>query len=203
MPRRPKKAAARATAPFDWDRIATYAATPFPDNWPADEWLLCSPRDPGVHAALLDGLRSCGHSLLANHYGFTDPEVAAEVAAILRDPHVAAVINLDASQAAGPQESKLLRDVGIEAYEGTSVAVGYSVHHRISHMKVTVIDGWLTFSGSTNLSLSGEGMQDNALTISRNPLIAARYSAVILNNHACMLGQMKARAGRASSARGS
>src|SRR5581483_1122785 len=174
MPRR-AKTAAREPAPFDWERVRTYAATPFPDGWPGDDWLLCSPRDPGVHQAILDGLRSCGHSLLMNHYGFTDEEVIAETARLLADPHVACVVNLDENQSNGPAEKRLLHEHGIDAYRGTSVAVGWSAHHRISHLKVTVIDGWLTYSGSTNLSLAGEGLQDNELRISRNPLIAARY----------------------------
>lgn len=171
--------------PLDWEKIAGYAATPFPPGWPDDEWVLCSPRDPGVHQAILDVVGSASHRVIANHYGFDDPEVAAVLLEKASDPNIAFVLNLDQTQAAGAHERQLL--AAWQKYVGTSVAVGRSIRHAISHLKVTVVDGLYVLSGSTNLSLSGEQKQDNELRVTRNPLVAARYESVILLNHAAMI----------------
>lgn len=174
-----------AVIPLDWDRLAEYAATPFPPGWNPDEYVLFSPRDPGVHQAIVDVVASAGHSIVANHYGFDDDEVSSLMLEKSADPEIAFVLNLDKSQAGGVHEKKLLAQW--QSHVGSSVAVGTSIKHAISHLKVTVVDGLYVVSGSTNLSLSGEQKQDNELRITRNPLVAARYSAVILLNHAAML----------------
>lgn len=177
--------ASPAVAALDWDRLATYASTAFPHGWPVDEYVFFSPRDPGVHQAILDVVKSAGHSVLANHYGFDDDEISNALLGKAADPEIAFVLNLDSSQAGGAHEKKLLADW--QQHVGTSVAVGRSIRHAISHLKVTVVDGLYVLSGSTNLSLSGEQKQDNELRVTRNAMLAARYSAVILLNHAAML----------------
>jgi len=174
---------------LDWEKIATYAATAFPPGWSSTEYVLFSPRDTGVQQAILDVVSSAGHSILANHYGFDDPQVSAVMLSKAADPEIAFVLNLDSSQAGGTHERELL--AAWQGYVGTSVVVGRSIKHAISHLKVTVVDGLYVVSGSTNLSLGGESKQDNELRITRDPLMAARYSAVILLNHAAMLAAAK------------
>lgn len=177
--------------PLDWAALAGCAATPFPPGWPDDEYVFFAPRDTGVHEAICEVVASAGHSILANHYGFDDPEVSDLLLAKAADSSIAFVLNLDSTQAAGAHENQLLAKW--QQYVGTSVAIGRSCCHAISHLKVTVVDGLYVISGSTNLSAAGESKQDNELRITRNPLLAARYSAVILLNHAEMLRQAAAK----------
>jgi phosphatidylserine/phosphatidylglycerophosphate/cardiolipin synthase-like enzyme len=172
-------------AALDWDSFRQFAATPFPDGWPGDTWLFMSPRDRGVHGAILSVVNAAGHSIVANHYGFDDPQVSDALLAKALDPDIAFIMNLDSSQAGGTHEKTLL--AAWSSLVGTSVAIGRSIKGAISHLKVTVVDGLYVISGSTNLSLAGEQAQDNELRIERNPYVAARYSAVILLNHAAML----------------
>lgn len=174
--------------PLDWGNLAGYAATPFPHGWNPDEFVFFSPRDPGVHNAILDVVQSAAHSVLGNHYGFDDDAISDAMLAKSANPNIAFILNLDSSQAGGVHERQIL--AAWKDHVGTSVAVGRSVEHAISHLKVTVVDGLYVVSGSTNLSASGEGKQDNELRVTRNALMAARYSAVILLNHAAMLAQM-------------
>jgi phosphatidylserine/phosphatidylglycerophosphate/cardiolipin synthase-like enzyme len=74
--------------------------------------------------------------------------------------------------------------------EGNSVAIGTSEKLAISHLKVVIVDGVYTVTGSTNWSLSGEEKQDNHLTLSRNAVVAAETRAVLDRNHDFMLKQM-------------
>lgn len=177
-------------APLDWAGLAKYAASPFPPTWNPNEYVFFSPRDPGVHAAILDVVRSASHSVIANHYGFDDDVISAELLKKAADPNVAFILNLDSSQAGGVHEKKILANwTGLV---GTSVAVGRSIKAAISHLKVTVVDHEIIVSGSTNLSLSGESKQDNELRVTRDALMAGRYESVILLNHAAMLQQAAA-----------
>jgi phosphatidylserine/phosphatidylglycerophosphate/cardiolipin synthase-like enzyme len=182
--------AASTPAPLDWDGLAKYAATPFPHGWDPDQYVFFSPRDPGVHQAIRDIVASASHSILANHYGFDDDEISALMLQKSADPNIAFLLNLDSSQAGGVHEKRIL--AAWKDHVGTSVAVGRSIAHAISHLKVTVVDGLYVISGSTNLSQSGEQKQDNELRVTRDPLMAARYSSVIMLNHAAMLAQMRA-----------
>ncbi len=52
------------------------------------------------------------------------------------------------------------------------------------------MDNVYTVTGSTNWSLSGQGEQDNQLTLSRNAVIAAETRGVLDLNHDWMLKQM-------------
>jgi phosphatidylserine/phosphatidylglycerophosphate/cardiolipin synthase-like enzyme len=70
------------------------------------------------------------------------------------------------------------------------------VHSAISHLKVLIVDGVYTVTGSTNWSISGETEQDNQLTLSRNAVIAAETRAVLDLNHDFMLKQMAAAAAK-------
>jgi phosphatidylserine/phosphatidylglycerophosphate/cardiolipin synthase-like enzyme len=141
-------------------------------------------------------IQCAGHSVLANHYGFDDDEISDLLHSKSADPEIAFFLNLDSSQAGGVHERKILE--AWQDHVGSSVAIGRSIKGAISHLKVTVIDGLYVVSGSTNLSLSGESKQDNELRITRNALMAARYSAVILLNHTAMQQQMVAKAAASS-----
>jgi phosphatidylserine/phosphatidylglycerophosphate/cardiolipin synthase-like enzyme len=80
---------------------------------------------------------------------------------------------------------------------GNSIAIGTSsVHSAISHLKVLIVDGIYTVTGSTNWSISGETEQDNQLTLSRNAVVAAEMRGVLDLNHDFMLKQMAAAAAK-------
>jgi phosphatidylserine/phosphatidylglycerophosphate/cardiolipin synthase-like enzyme len=174
-----------------WDGLASYAAGPFPHGWPTDRYVFFSPRDTGVHHAIADVIGSAQHSIRVNMFGYDDDDVDAALHGKAADPNVFFQMSLDSSQAGGVHERALLAPWA--AAMGTTVAVGRSEKHAISHLKVAVVDGLFTISGSTNWSTSGEQQQDNELVIQRDPLVAARYSAVLDINHAEMLKQMAAK----------
>lgn len=174
----------------NWQSLASCAATAFPPGWNPNEWVFFSPRDAGVHDAILSVIAWAGHAVLANHYGFDDQAVSEALLEKARDPDIAFILNLDKTQAAGAHEKALLAEW--QSHVGTSVAIGQSMRHAISHLKVTVVDHLYVISGSTNLSLSGEQKQDNELRITRDPLLAGRYESIILLNHAEMLKQAAA-----------
>lgn len=196
-------AAAVDVLPGDWEglwtKIAGCAAKPFPPGWPPDEITLFAPQDD-LHGALMLGLNACQTSYFGNNYGFTDQEAISRVTAILNDPAIPGMLCLDQSQLNGPTELKAVQAAGLDKLDSNRVVHGNSSRGKISHLKVNVIDAWLTFSGSTNLSLSGEEQQDNELHISRNPLIAGLYIAKIALDHNVMAAQMEAKASKAKPA---
>lgn len=176
---------------LDWEKLATYASSPFPHGWSPDEYVLFSPRDPGVHQAIIDVVSSGTHRVLGNHFGFDDDQISDLMLQKAADPSIFFLLNLDKTQAGGVHEKKILDNWA--KYEGSMVAIGTSIHGAISHLKVTIVDGLYVISGSTNLSTSGESLQDNELRITRNALMAARYESILLLNHAAMLKQMAAK----------
>lgn len=179
---------------LDWGKLASYAAAPFPPSWDPNEFVFFSPRDPNVHQAIVDVVSAASHRVIVNMYGYDDNDIDAVLHAKAADPEITFWMNLDESQAGGVHEKALLAPWATTV--GTSIAIGTSIKRAISHLKVCVIDGLYTISGSTNWSLSGEQKQDNQLTITRDPLKAARYESVCLLNHAAMLQQMAAKAAK-------
>lgn len=98
--------------------------------------------------------------------------------------------SLPTSQAGGKTEKAIL-----SAWENNgfanSIAIGTSsVKHAISHLKVLIVDGVYTVTGSTNWSLSGQEQQDNQLTIDRNAVVAAEMRSRLDQIHDHMLKQM-------------
>lgn len=174
---------------MNWESLASLSTVSFPPGWSPNEYVFFSPRDQ-VHQVLLDVVGATTHRILSNHYGFDDDSVSSLMLTLVKDPNVFFLLNLDKTQAAGKHESTLLQQW--KGYEGNSVAIGTSIHGAISHLKVTVVDGLYTISGSTNLSTSGESLQDNELRVTRDPLMASRYESILLLNHASMLKQMGA-----------
>lgn len=184
------KAKAATTPVFAWEDLAQYKAEGrFLDGYPADRRTFFSPRDK-VHPLLLSLISSAQHSLVLNMYGYDDKELDAAIRGKLDAEHVYVQVSLDKSQAGGKTEKEVLAAWSNTDF-GNSIAIGTSsVKHAISHLKVLIVDGVYTVTGSTNWSLSGEGEQDNQLTIDRNSVVAAEMRAELDLNHDWMLKQM-------------
>jgi phosphatidylserine/phosphatidylglycerophosphate/cardiolipin synthase-like enzyme len=186
---------------FNWERSNTYRTgnTPWPDGYPTDSVTFFSPEDgEGIHRLIVDLITIARHSVVLNMFGFDDDEANAALHAKALDPNVFFQMSLDKSQAGGVHERALLApwDIGV----GTSISVGQSVKHAISHLKVMIVDGQWVVSGSTNWSLSGEQLQDNQLTVTQNAVLAAQYRSILDINHTEQLRQMAAAALKAAPA---
>jgi phosphatidylserine/phosphatidylglycerophosphate/cardiolipin synthase-like enzyme len=182
----------KPTAPprFAWDELDRYKRERrFLDGYPADQRSFFSPRDD-LHGMLASLLASAQSSLVLNMYGYDDDELDAIIREKLASEHVYVQMSLDKSQAGGKHEKAILAQWDNEEF-GNSIAIGTSeVKHAISHLKVLIVDGVYTVTGSTNWSISGESQQDNQLTLSRNAVVAAELRSVLDLNHDWMLKQM-------------
>lgn len=186
----PDAAPQAAPAEFVWDDLAQYKAEKrFLDGYPAEQRSFFSPRD-SIHPMLASLLASAQHSLVLNMYGYDDEELDDLIRGKLDSKHVYVQMSLDKSQAGGVHEKVLLEKWSNDEF-GNSIAIGTSeIHHAISHLKVLIVDGVYTVTGSTNWSISGESEQDNQLTLSRNAVVASELRAVLDLNHDWMLKQM-------------
>jgi phosphatidylserine/phosphatidylglycerophosphate/cardiolipin synthase-like enzyme len=202
MPKATAKAPAPAPAPpaeFVWDELAQYKAEKrFLDGYPPDQRSFFSPRDD-LHPMLASLLDSAQHSLVLNMYGYDDDQLDEIIREKLASKHVYVQMSLDKSQAGGKHEKELLAkwtdDDLLKKQDnggfGNSIAIGTSeVKHAISHLKVLIVDGVYTVTGSTNWSISGESEQDNQLTLSRNAVVASELRAILDLNHDWMLKEM-------------
>jgi phosphatidylserine/phosphatidylglycerophosphate/cardiolipin synthase-like enzyme len=186
----PRATASEKLATFAWDDLDRYKAEGrFLDGYPPDRRSFFSPRDD-LHGMLASLLASAQHSLVLNMYGYDDDELDAIIREKLGEAHVYVQMSLDKSQAGGKHEKAILSQWENTEF-GNSIAIGTSsVKHAISHLKVLVVDGVYTVTGSTNWSISGESEQDNQLTLNRNAVVAAELRAVLDLNHDWMLKQM-------------
>jgi hypothetical protein len=182
---------------FRWDDLMRFKSERrFLDHYPSDFRTFWAPRDD-VHGLLVTLLKCTQHSLVLNMFGYDDDDLDEIIRSKLKDDHVYVQMSLDSTQAAGKHERALLAKWDNDEF-GNSIAIGQSEKHAISHLKVLIVDGIYTVRGSTNWSLSGEGKQDNELTLSRNAVVAAEARAVLDLNHDAMLKQMAAKRAKAA-----
>ncbi len=177
---------------FDWSGLGRFKkGGAMPEQYPANMATFWSGQDDvhGLILALLGGVRN---DLELNMFGYDLDDADDIIRAKMLDDHVFVQMSLDSTQAGGAHERALLAKWPAGTI-GTSIAIGQSVHHAISHLKVCIIDGLYVVTGSTNWSLSGTDKQDNQLLLVKDPVVAHEYRTVLDINHAVMLAQMAAR----------
>jgi phosphatidylserine/phosphatidylglycerophosphate/cardiolipin synthase-like enzyme len=170
-----------------FDDLAQFKTAGFPSDYPANVRRFYSPQDK-VHDAIKCLLSSATESLLVSMYGEDDPELTAIIIQKAKDPSVFVQINLDKTQAAGTAEKSLVTE--LEGAPSCRVAIGMSEFHKINHLKMTVVDGLYTLSGSTNWSADGEGKQNNEASILCDRVVAHEATTVLNLEHQQMLTQM-------------
>ena len=173
---------------FDFSQVESFKTGGFPPDYPSNVRRFYSPQDQ-VHEALKALLGSPTESLLVSMYGEDDPELTALIVAAAKNPAIYVQINLDKTQAAGASEVPLVKE--LEGAPNTRVAVGMSQLHKINHLKMAVVDGLFTLSGSTNWSKDGEGAQNNECSIHQDRVIAHEATTILNAEHLVMLSQMQ------------
>ncbi len=183
-------------AGLGWEDLGQFkAAGSFPGDYPPDSLTFYSPRDEGVHSVILWTLLQAQHSVVANLYGINDPEAVAVLVKATTNPSIYTQISLDSVQEAGPHAAELLKLFNHDLI-GNSIAIGRSIKGAISHDKILVVDGLYMIDGSTNWSMSGEQLQDNQLTLSRERPRCAEARAIMDLGHDAMLEQMAKKAAK-------
>jgi phosphatidylserine/phosphatidylglycerophosphate/cardiolipin synthase-like enzyme len=167
-----------------------FKAAAFPPGYPPAARTFYSPVDD-VHGALAAVLKSACSSVVVSMYGYDDPELNDVLRGKLEDDKIFVQLSLDSTQAAGRGEKPLLAQWENDG-TGNSIAIGHSEKGAIMHLKLAIVDGLDVITGSTNWSTSGETKQDNQLTVTRDPLVAAEARARVDIIHDDMLKQMAA-----------
>ena len=177
--------------PDMWESLAAFKKEgSFPSAYPSLVRRFWAGRDQ-VHEVLKAVVGSAQHSLCINMFGFDDDDLDLIIRTKLDAEHVFVQLSLDKSQAGGVHERAILAGWDPEDITN-SVAIGTSAGHAISHLKMVIVDGIYTISGSTNWSTSGESLQDNELTVTNDPLLAAEARTILDINHQVMRTQQAA-----------
>ena len=140
-------------------------------------------------------------------FGYDDDELNDILMAKALDPSITMLITLDASQAGGVHEKRLLdSDVAKNPTAfNTHFVIGKSSTNQISHTKGFVADGKVGGEGSTNWSTSGEGTfvvtgkpggpnykaQNNTQSIFTDPDTISRFTAELIAEHMTAQAQSK------------
>lgn len=187
------------STPFDWNSLGQYKlGGTLPPGNPDNVRTFWSARDK-VHDVLLALLQSAQHSIVLNQYGYDDDELNSAILEKMDAEHVFCQISLDRSQAGGVHEKAILAKWS-QSDLTNSVAIGTSAAGAISHLKMLIVDGVYVVHGSTNWSASGEGVskaQDNEMTLTNDPALAAEARTILDINHRTMLAQEARRAAAA------
>ncbi len=149
-----------------WDSLTQYKLWgSFDGEYPAASRTFYAPYDK-VHEVITAVVRSAKQSLSVAMFGFDDADVNAAILTAAQNPAIRVKVALDSSQAAGKGEIPLLKLWPASDYLN-SLVIGQSSKHAISHDKIIVADDAM-ISGSTNLSTSGESLQNNQCDVTWN-----------------------------------
>jgi phosphatidylserine/phosphatidylglycerophosphate/cardiolipin synthase-like enzyme len=147
-----------------WEGLSQYKAVPFPPDYPPNAKHLFAPVDRVHEAFVALCSPSDLSSLSASMYGWDDDTINELFLSALNTAHVPVTLCLDSTQAAGVHEKAIVATwPGAEL--GNDVVIGRSEFGAINHDKLIIVNGILTICGSTNLSVGGEGKQNNEATI--------------------------------------
>ena len=166
----------------------------YPLGYPQHVKRLFAPID-NIHLAITSVVGSARLSLACGMFGWDDDEIDQIFRSKLEDEQIPVQLSLDKRQAGGAHEKAILKRWQADQI-GNSVAIGNSSKGAISHVKLIVVDGIITIQGSTNLSATGENLQNNECTFILDPVFAAEKRARLDKIHDEMLMQMaRARGG--------
>ena len=149
-----------------WDKLTNFKRWgSFDGEYPAASRSFFAPYDD-VHDVIMTVIQSAKQSLHVAMYGWSDEAVNDVILAAAQNPAIRVKVALDASQAAGLGARPLLAKWPQSDYLN-SLVIGRSSRNAISHDKIIVADDAM-ITGSTNLSESGEDLQNNQCTVEWN-----------------------------------
>jgi hypothetical protein len=160
-----------------WDSLTNYKKWgTFDGDAPYLERTFFAPYDD-VHSVIMAVIGSAKQTLYVAMYSWDDPAINDAVLKAAQNPAIRVKVALDSSQASGRGETPLLKKWPSADYLDELV-IGQSSRHAISHDKLIVSDD-CRISGSTNLSASGQTLQNNECTASWNAKLALEAQNVI------------------------